>query len=78
MTLHEYLKLHDLPMTDFAEKVGTTGATICRIINGRVVPRRALMQDIHKVTGGAVCPNDLMQLFPLENYETAEGANGSE
>lgn len=76
MTLHDYLKLHDLPMTDFAEKVGTTGATICRIINGRVVPRRALMVDIHRVTGGAVCPNDLMQLFPPECRKTEESLNG--
>ncbi len=49
-------------MAGFAQKVGTTGATICRIINNRVVPRRDLMAAIYRETRGAVTPNDLVQL----------------
>ncbi len=62
MKLDDYLKQQKLPMAGFAQKVGTTGATICRIINNRVVPRRDLMAAIYRETRGAVTPNDLVQL----------------
>lgn len=77
MKLGDFLDLHDIPLGDFATQVGTTKATISRVMHGQVVPRRALMVDIHKATGGAVCPNDLMQLFPPDDTQLPEGTNGS-
>ena len=78
MTLGEFLELHEMPMADFAQQVGTTKATICRVINGQVMPRRQLMTEIHRATSGAVCPNDLLQLFPPEHEHVTEAAHGSE
>ena len=78
MTLGDFLKLRGMPMADFAQHVGTTKATICRIINGQVLPRRQLMTEIHRATGGAVCPNDILQLFPPSAETTTEVSHGSE
>lgn len=50
-------------MSAFAQAVGTTTATISRVADGIVIPRRELMQRIHSVTGGCVTPNDLVGLY---------------
>lgn len=62
MTLNEYLQSTGTLMIDFARKVGTTPATVSRIADGSVTPRRALMQRIFEATGGTVTPNDLTGL----------------
>lgn len=49
-------------MAQFAMMVGTTTATISRIANGTVTPRRDLLVRIHERTGGLVTPNDLTGL----------------
>lgn len=66
MTLHEYLSRHALRPAEFARSLGVSAATISRVLNGRVVPRRALMAAIHAATGGRVTPNDLLDLHPAE------------
>lgn len=78
MTLGDYLDMHDIRLTEFARRVGTTKATIWRVINGQVMPRRQLMTEIHRATGGAVCPNDLLQLFPPATEAPSEVTHGSE
>ena len=62
MTLKEYLSITGTSMVDFASRVSTTPATISRIADGTVMPRRALMQRIFAATGGTVTPNDLTGL----------------
>lgn len=60
--LNAYLLKQDISMGSFAKTVGTTTATISRIADGIVVPRKELMQRIHSATHGAVIPNDLVGL----------------
>ena len=67
MKLFDYLTAHGIPANDFAERVGTTAATISRIANGQVMPRKALMAAILQETGGQVTPNDLFGLMPDRN-----------
>lgn len=62
MKLDDYLTRNDICMADFAKKVETTPATICRVIKQQVVPRRRLIVAIHHETEGAVQPNDLIQI----------------
>lgn len=60
MKLIDYLSMHNITQADFAHRIGTTGATINRIVRGRVTPRRALMTAISEATQGAVQPVDLL------------------
>lgn len=63
MTLIDFLTDRAITMVDFAKTVGTTPATISRVVDGLVVPRRELMRRIHTETDGNVTPNDLIGLF---------------
>lgn len=49
-------------MASFAQTVGTTTATISRVADGTVVPRRDLMHRIYQATNGLVTPDDLLGL----------------
>lgn len=53
MTLSEFLRQNQVTLTEFAARIGTTVATVSRIADGIVVPRRKLMLRIFEVTGGA-------------------------
>lgn len=55
--LGEWLHAHRLTASTFAEKVGTTEATISRICSGKQLPRREIMLAIWRATGGAVTAN---------------------
>ncbi len=66
MTLTDFLSKHAIPMATFAATVDTTTATVSRIADGIVVPRRALMRRIYAATGGAVTPNDLVGLYCVQ------------
>ncbi|MEP1637260.1 hypothetical protein [Ascidiaceihabitans sp.] len=80
MKLNDFLATNDISMGAFAKTVGTTTATISRIADGIVVPRKALMKRIHKATEGLVTPNDLVGLYCAspsdvdeKNVETTRG-----
>lgn len=62
MRLNDFLMIHNLTMTEFAVSVGTTAATISRIVDGSVMPRRALMLRIYQATHGLVTPNDIADI----------------
>lgn len=66
MKLHKFLTQNNISMGKFAKSVGTTTATISRIADGSVVPRKALMERIFVVTDGNVTPNDLVDLVQLK------------
>lgn len=68
MHLRDFLDENGLNLAEFGNLVGTTGATICRIVNGQV-PRRDLMVRIHQATNGLVTPNDLVGLHGPEQQE---------
>ena len=65
-------------MAAFAEKIGTTAATVSRISDGLVVPRKKLLVRIHEATGGLVCPNDLTDIHPPKGADITlqEGKDG--
>ena len=67
-------------MGAFAKTVGTTTATISRVADGVVVPRKALMERIYEATGGQVTPNDLVGLHsvPLDAVVVDELTNRQE
>ena len=60
MKLIDYLSMHNITQADFAQRIGTTGATVNRIVRGKVTPRRGLMAAISLATEGAVQPIDLL------------------
>ena len=62
MKLNVFLQSHNLQSVEFAARIGTTGATLSRILSAQVVPRRGLMEAIYRETGGLVTPNDLVGL----------------
>jgi predicted transcriptional regulator len=66
MKLNDFLSAEGISMGAFAKTVGTTTATISRVSDGTVVPRKALMERIHDATGGLVTPNDLVGLPRIE------------
>jgi len=70
MTLNDFLSSHGISKVVFAQTVNTTVATVSRISDGLVTPRRDLMKRIYAATEGAVTPNDLIGLYcvrPCEN-----------
>jgi len=73
MKLDEFLNQNGLLMSDFAEKIGSTSATICRIIHGQTLPRRKLMEAIHRETRGLVTPNDLTGLHHPKGTNRQKG-----
>ena len=62
MKLNDFLYLRRISKSSFAERIGTTTATVSRISSGLVVPRRDLLERIHRQTDGLVTPNDLTGL----------------
>jgi transcriptional regulator with XRE-family HTH domain len=65
MKLNDFLRSTGISMSRFAEQIGTTTATVSRIADGSVVPRKNLLIRIFEVTGGQVTPNDLTGIHPL-------------
>lgn len=60
MKLSDYLQVNQITQAEFAARIGTTGATVNRIVRGKVIPRRALMTTISEATKGDVKPLDLL------------------
>jgi len=63
MQLNDFLTKNNLTMAMFASRVGTTAATISRVVDRSVTPRRSLVRRIYEETGGQVTPNDLAGLY---------------
>ncbi|MTI43446.1 hypothetical protein JM93_03869 [Roseibium hamelinense] len=66
MTLNDYLYRFGISKSAFAKKIGTTTATVSRISEGLVVPRKGLLLRIYEESEGLVTPNDLVGLPCLE------------
>lgn len=66
MKLNDFLARDGITKSEFAIRIGTTTATVSRISDGIVVPRRGLLEAIHRETGGEVTPNDLVDLYPAQ------------
>jgi predicted transcriptional regulator len=63
MKLNQFLLEQGISKSAFARKIGTTAATVSRIGDGLVVPRRGLLERIYEQTEGRVTPNDLVGLY---------------
>ena len=74
--LNEFLVQNSISMTSFAQTVGTTTATISRVIDGSVVPRKTLMLRIFEETNGQVTPNDLVGLPSFSQSNLGDRKNG--
>jgi len=72
MKLNDFLRSKNTSMGTFAKTVRTTTATISRVADGTVVPRRDLMERIYVATAGLVTPNDLVGIAGDENCERCE------
>ena len=59
--LSEYLTDHDISQNDFAEKIGTTQATVSRLVSGKVKPGLPLAVLIERETGGIVPPSSWVE-----------------
>lgn len=57
MNLQTYLKTAGLTQTEFAVRVGTTHATISRLITGASLPSLKMATRIERVSGGMVKAN---------------------
>ena len=78
MKLNDFLSSNQMTMASFANAVGTTTATISRVADGHVMPRKSLLERIHKETGGLVTPNDLAGLYCREPcHHMAKPARGT-
>lgn len=72
MRLNDYLTKSGMTKSTFATQIGTTVATVSRISDGLVVPRRELLRRIHEVTNGQVTPNDVVGLYRGDNCTSEE------
>lgn len=71
MQLNDFLSRHNLSMSRFARLVGTTTATISRIADASVMPRRPLILRIYEATDGLVTANDLAGTYCKHPCPTA-------
>ena len=69
MKLNDFLNSEEISMGAFAKTVGTTTATISRVSDGIVVPRKALLERIYEATAGLVTTNDIVGIA-MENQCT--------
>lgn len=60
MTLDVYLSIDGNTAADLAERAGTTGTTIHRILYGDQKPSADMMRAIVKATNGQVTADDLL------------------
>ena len=77
MKLNDFLTSENTTMGEFAKVVGTTTATISRIADGAVVPRKALMERIYAATRGLVTPNDLVGIYCIHACPNVDATDGA-
>jgi hypothetical protein len=79
MNLEVWLKLANTNCAQFAKRVGLNQAKLARHLRGASLPRYESIQEIEKVTGGAVKGEDLLlywlniQRQKRKEKATAEG-----
>jgi len=76
--LTDFLIKQNLSMGAFARLVGTTTATISRIADGSVMPRKTLLLRIHEATGGQVTANDLTGTYCVLACPAVAGADAQQ
>lgn len=54
MKLSTYLAKHDLSLAAFAERIGMSAASVCRMTKGQQIPPVGKLLKIQKLTGGEV------------------------
>lgn len=69
MRLSEWLDSQNINQSDFAERVGTTGASISRIVAGTQWPSAPLMAAIEAKSGGAVTAVDILAAYTEKQAE---------
>lgn len=62
MKLAAFLSLSGITRSQFAERIGVTGATITGYCSGSIWPKREVMERIVAETNGAVTADDFLQM----------------
>ena len=60
MKLHDYLKINNIKLTDFAKKLGVTMPHLSGVTNGRIVCSQKLATKIQSKSDGAVSIEEAM------------------
>lgn len=74
MKLATYLRDRKLSQREFADATGIAPETVNRLVNGRLMPGRKMMERIATATGGAVQPNDWFDAGHHDTTPTEEAA----
>lgn len=61
MKLSDYLALHKITSSAFADLIGVTQSSVSRFCNGTRRPDLTTIEKIHKVTGGQVTAEDFFE-----------------
>ena len=70
MTLHDYLKLHDLTDSEFANLVNRDRTTVLRWRKGETRPDWMGLEAVSAATNGVVRPDDFLRVQPVANEAT--------
>ena len=60
MTLADYLAASNIDETSFAARLGVSAKAVRHWLEGARTPRSTQMQNIVRITNGAVTPNDFL------------------
>lgn len=60
MKLREYLDREKITVTEFGRRCGVQHSTVLRWIDRAISPSADALLSIHRATGGAVTPNDML------------------
>ena len=62
MRLDDYLEKYEIPVEDFADKIGVHRTCIYRFMNGIAFPRPSTIKRIREATGGWVNADDFVDI----------------
>ena len=58
MTLRQWIETQNMTQQQAADLLGVHAVTLNRYLSGKLTPRRAMLEKVREVTGGAVQPAD--------------------
>jgi transcriptional regulator with XRE-family HTH domain len=74
MNLARYLAQHNERLADFAGRIGVTTTAMQRYLDGERRPKAAILERIHRATGGAVQPNDFFTFVKTDTGQNQDAA----
>lgn len=71
MKLRQHRLALRLTLDEFGALIGVSGEAVRKWEAGERIPRRTMMQRIHRVTGGAIAPADFYASAPQQDERAA-------